>query len=104
MNNNTIETRKKVAKQLEKVLDPELHISIVDLGLVYNITIKRNKAIIVITLTTIGCPLLETIQKDIKFYVTKISEIKEVTVDIIFDPPWSLSMVSPRALAELGME
>jgi metal-sulfur cluster biosynthetic enzyme len=104
MYNETIKIRKKIARKLENVLDPELNISIVDLGLLYNIEIKEKTAIITITLTTIGCPLFETIQKDIEKNVKQLSEIESVTTNVVFDPPWSLSMVSPQALAELGME
>lgn len=101
---HTLELRKKIAHQLQNVLDPELNISIVDLGLVYDIQLKKTIAHITITLTTIGCPLFETIQKDIENTTMKIPEIKGVQVHIVFDPPWSLTMVSPKALAELGME
>ena len=96
--------RSQIAQQLSLVLDPELFISIVDLGLIYNIYISDQKAIIVMTLTTIGCPLFGVLEKEIKERVSSLESINEVELELIFDPPWSMQMISPKALAELGME
>lgn len=96
-------TEKKLYSQLEKVMDPELNMSIVDLGLIYSVEVDaKNNIIITMTLTTIGCPLFDTIEEDIR---TKLKEIKAINVKIklTFDPPWSMDMMSKRGKAILGI-
>ncbi len=97
-------TEQSVKSQLEEVLDPELNISIVDLGLVYGVTIDGENVKITMTLTTLGCPLYETIEQDIKSALKKI-EVKpeNIKVDLTFDPPWSMERMSERAKAMLGI-
>ncbi len=92
---------KKIIKLLSEVMDPELHISLVDLGLIYEIK-KMDKGVkIVMTLTTIGCPLFPLIKKSIE---DKLNEagIKNVEVELTFDPPWTLDRVSDSTRALLG--
>ncbi len=96
---------KKIRAKLNEVLDPELGISIVDLGLIYKVTVdKKNKVTIRMTLTTMGCPLITTIEQEIKY---KLSELgipeKNIKVDLTFDPPWSMERMSERAKAILGI-
>ncbi|QQS61649.1 MAG: metal-sulfur cluster assembly factor [Candidatus Moraniibacteriota bacterium] len=95
--------RKKIARQIYKVLDPELFISIVDLGLIYGIQIKGKEVLLTMTLTTIGCPLFESIEKEIRSKILSLQEVQSVSIQIVFDPPWSVQMASPKALAELGL-
>lgn len=96
---------KKVKDALQDVLDPELNISIVDLGLVYGIKLlKDTKIKITMTLTTIGCPLFSQIEQEVK---NKLSELglkdKDIQLELTFDPPWSMDRMSPRAKAMLGI-
>lgn len=93
-----------VRKALKTVLDPELYVSIVDLGLVYDIAVSDGKAHITMTLTTIGCPLFQSIEQEVKEKVSAIPGIHEVSVELTFDPPWDPSRMSDFAKAELGME
>lgn len=98
-------TKKKILKKLEDVLDPELNISIVDLGLIYNVKIdKQDHVLVTMTLTTIGCPLITTIEQEIKNNLYELG-IKEnhIKVELSFDPPWSMEKMSPRAKAMLGI-
>lgn len=95
--------RKKVFKTLESVLDPELHISIVDLGLVYDVTKdKNNMTHISMTLTTMGCPLFNVIEQEIHNKLYKIG-VDPVKVTLTFDPPWNMTMLSERGKAMLGI-
>lgn len=98
-------TQQTITTQLEEVLDPELNISIVDLGLVYGVEIKdNNKVHIRMTLTTLGCPLYETIEQDIKSALKKIDvPSSDITIELTFDPPWSMERMSERAKAMLGI-
>lgn len=94
-----------IAKAIRLVEDPELFISIVDLGLLYGITFEEKDILkISLTLTTIGCPLFETIEKKVRQEIEKVIP-REMTVkiDIVFDPPWSMEMIAPNARAELGI-
>lgn len=92
-------------KKLEEVLDPELHISIVDLGLIYDVIIEEdNQVKITMTLTTIGCPLVSVIEEEIKVKLTELGFEKEkITLELTFDPPWTLEKLSKKAKAILGL-
>jgi metal-sulfur cluster biosynthetic enzyme len=95
---------KKVKSKLSEVLDPELNISIVDLGLVYKVEIIKKTVKVTMTLTTIGCPLIATIEEEIKKKVEEIGiDRKNVKVSLTFDPPWSMEKMSPKAKAILGI-
>lgn len=98
-------SEEKIKEQLEQVLDPELNISIVDLGLVYEINIKEDDSILIkMTLTTMGCPLFETIEQDVKSALKQIQIPEEkVKIELTFDPPWSMERMSERAKAMLGI-
>jgi metal-sulfur cluster biosynthetic enzyme len=99
-----VSTPDDVREKLTEVLDPELFLSIVDLGLVYGIEIQDSIAIITMTLTTIGCPLFDTIQNDIREKVLSLPDITDVKVELTFDPPWDYAKMSEFAKAELGVE
>jgi len=98
-------TKKAVKKQLEEVLDPEIGISIVDLGLIYEIEIKKNKLRILMTLTTIGCPLFNVIEEEIKNKLKVFGlKDKDIELKLTFDPPWSPEMMSKKAKAIMGID
>ncbi len=90
-------------KKLENVIDPELYISIVDLGLVYGVTHEKGKVTVKMTLTTIGCPLLPIIEKEIQRNVLELDGVDEVYVDLVFDPPWDIERMSERGKAMMGI-
>lgn len=97
-------TKKTVKKQLEKVFDPELGISIVDLGLIYKIEIKNNTVKILMTLTTIGCPLFSLIEKEMKDKLKELGFKEEnISLELTFDPPWSIERMSEKAKVLLGL-
>lgn len=94
-----------IKDQLQKVLDPELGISIVDLGLIYGIVISDEGAcIITMTLTTIGCPLFGVIQKEIEDRVMEVEGIEDVKIDLTFDPPWTPDKMSEESRIMLGLD
>lgn len=96
-------TKKQVFNKLQEVLDPELNISIVDLGLVYKVDVGKQIKI-TMTLTTIGCPLIATIEEEIKQKLKEINvDEKNIKVELTFDPPWSMDKMTPRAKALLGI-
>jgi metal-sulfur cluster biosynthetic enzyme len=94
-----------IREKLTEVLDPELFISIVDLGLVYEINVSQDgRAKILMTLTTIGCPLFDTIKGEIEEKVRSVEGVTDVEVELTFDPPWDPSKMSEFARAELGVD
>jgi len=94
---------KKVWEKLEKVHDPELSISIVDLGLIYKVKEKNGNIDITMTLTTLGCPLFTLIETEIKNKVNSLKEIKKISIELVFDPPWNIDMMSERGKAMMGI-
>lgn len=94
-----------VREKLKLVLDPELGVSIVDLGLIYGISVSKDHiCLITMTLTTIGCPLFAQIQKEIEDRVMEIEEIEDIKIDLTFDPPWSVDMMTEDARIQLGLD
>lgn len=98
-------TKKKILNCLGKVLDPEMNISIVDLGLVYDVKLNKDGTVnIIMTLTTMGCPLFGLIESDIYQQLSSIGlEQKHVKIDLTFDPPWDMERLTPRGRAMLGI-
>ena len=98
-------SEQKIREALTEVMDPELHISIVDLGLVYEIIEKKEGKIkIIMTLTTIGCPLFATIEQEVKDKLKEIGvDPDNVELELTFDPPWSIENMSESAKAMLGI-
>lgn len=95
----------RIEEALKTVLDPELGISIVDLGLVYGVSVtKTGKAKVTMTLTTMGCPLFGVIEAQIEEALMTIPEINDVKTEITFDPPWDASKMTEAAKAQLGWE
>ena len=96
-------SKKTLLEALKNVPDPELGISIVDLGLVYNAKIdKKGDVQITMTLTTMGCPLFELIEGPVRAELSKIKGVKSVTVELTFDPPWSPDKMSEEAKVQMG--
>ena len=96
------EIRPNVEKVLKEIMDPELNISLWDLGLIYDLTIQTGHVEVVMTLTSIGCPLFGTIQREIEEHIRKIKGVKQVTVELTFEPPWTMDRMSEAARQQLG--
>ena len=96
---------KAIKEKLKLVLDPELGVSILDLGLIYHISVSAlGHCKITMTLTTIGCPLFGEIQKEIEDRVMEVEEINEVETELTFDPPWTADKMTPEAKIQLGID
>lgn len=98
-------TAEKVKEALQEVYDPELNISVVDLGLIYDIILQgKNKVKIVMTLTTIGCPLFNLIEVDVRNKLQALGlDDKNIEIELTFDPPWSMERMTEKAKAMLGI-
>lgn len=87
---------------LKAVVDPEIGINIVDLGLVYGVEKPEpGKAHVEMTLTSMGCPLTELIHQQCTLVLTRLPGVEDVEVDFTFSPPWSTDMISDEAREEL---
>lgn len=96
-------TKDQVYLQLKKCIDPEIPVNIVDLGLIYGVEIKKEKDVdIKMTMTTRGCPLHNTMVNDVKNSVGKINGVGDINVEIVWDPPWSVDKMDPKAREVLG--
>ena len=94
----------RILTALEEVIDPELGIDIVNLGLVYGAALDDNGiCTVTMTLTAMGCPLAAHIEQDVKRALSDIPEIEEAEVNIVWDPPWSKDNMSRYAKIALGI-
>ena len=90
----------QIKNSLKQCMDPEVPLSIVDMGLIYGIDVNENNDVnIKMTMTTQGCPLHETMVDDVKRYTKKISGVNNVNVEIVWDPPWTMDKMSDEAKA-----
>jgi len=94
---------KRIWQQLKKVIDPELGINIVDLGLIYDVKVREGEVNVLMTLTFPGCPLGSAIHNEINDKLKKLKGVKKVNLRLTFDPPWDFSKVSEEARLQLGL-
>jgi metal-sulfur cluster biosynthetic enzyme len=90
-------SREQITQALRDVFDPELGMSIVDLGLIYGMEIDAGHVRITMTLTTQGCPLHDSMAEWVRQAVAKIPGVEDVEVAIIFDPPWTADRIRQDA-------
>jgi metal-sulfur cluster biosynthetic enzyme len=92
-----------ILEALRDVIDPEIGINIVDLGLVYEAERRHDEVRVVMTMTSAACPLGEVIADEVRRAVTrKVPGVRSVSVEIVREPPWQPSMMSPAARERLG--
>ena len=93
----------EVLEALRHVVDPEIGINVVDLGLVYEASARDGHVRVVMTMTTPACPLGESLAEDARAAIREhVSPVKSVAVDLVWEPPWQPSMMSDAARAQLG--
>jgi len=87
-------TETAVWETLRQVIDPELGCNIVDLGLVYSVTIQQDQVGVVMTLTTPGCPMHESLQAGVRNALLGLEGVEGAEVELVWDPPWHPSMMT----------
>lgn len=93
-----------VVEKLKKVIDPEMHVNIYDLGLIYNIDInEEHDCLITMTLTCPTCPASGLIMMETEFAARSVKGINKVHVNLTFDPPWNPDNISEETKLELGI-
>jgi FeS assembly SUF system protein len=101
---DTQELGEKIVKVLKTIYDPEIPVDIYELGLIYDVFVNEdNEVKILMTLTSPNCPVAETLPVEVEEKVKSIDAIKDVEVEITFDPPWTQELMSEEAKLELGM-
>ena len=93
-----------IVQRLATVIDPELHIDIVNLGLVYTIDLDNDGiCLIEMTLTTMGCPLTNVLDDMVVKAVREVPEVKNVGVEFVWEPAWTIDRMSRFAKLSLGV-
>ena len=99
----TIVTKEAVLEKLKEVYDPEIPVNVVDLGLIYGVDVKENNEVHVkMTLTAPGCGMGPYIAQQPEWAISEIEDLEDVTVEVVFDPPWSPDMLTEDGKALLG--
>jgi metal-sulfur cluster biosynthetic enzyme len=95
-------TPEDVEDALTNVIDPELGLDFVELGLIYGIDIDQDRVHVTFTLTSPGCPIGPQVSEQIEEFVTELDGVDEVTSSMVFDPPWTPDKMSEDAKFALG--
>jgi len=95
--------QQKIISVLETVYDPEIPVNIYELGMIYDVKIDDNAIVnITMTLTSPMCPVAESLPGEVKEKIKKIEEVKDVNIDLVWEPPWNKDMMSDEAKLNLG--
>ncbi len=96
--------KKEVIEMLKTIFDPEIPVNIYELGMIYDVEItESNNAIVKMTLTSPACPVAESLPGEVRERIKGIYGLNEVFVDLVWDPPWNMDMMSEEAKLQLGM-
>ena len=96
--------KEKIIAEIKKIYDPEIPVNIYELGLIYDIKIEKdNNVKINMTLTSPNCPVAESLPKEVKHSIMAIKEVKNVDLNLVWDPTWDKSMMSEAAKLEFNL-
>lgn len=96
-------TKEQVYEALQACYDPEIPVNIVDLGLIYDVEINEGKVAVKMTLTAPGCGMGAMIASQAQQKILTLPDVKDASVDLVWDPPWDPSMMSAEAKQKLGV-
>ncbi len=101
---NLLQLEAEIVRVLKNIFDPEIPVNIYDLGLIYEVDVDDNNAVTIkMTLTAPNCPMADDLIAEVHQGIKGIDGVKEVKVNLVFDPPWDKSMMSEEAMLELGL-
>lgn len=90
--------RSPIGRALSSVVDPELALNIVDIGLVYGVTVDDERVHVRLTMTTAACPVTEVIMQDVEDALDRaLPDERGIALELVWEPPWSVERLSPRA-------
>ena len=93
----------KIVAMIKTIFDPEIPVDIYELGLIYNIKLEDNGNVdITMTLTSPACPVAESLPGEVREKIKEIEEVKEVNINLVWEPPWNKDMMSEEAKLNLG--
>lgn len=93
-----------IIEKIKTVYDPEIPVNIYDIGLIYEVNIKEEgKAHVLMTLTSPNCPVAESLPLEVKEKVEEVEGISEAEIELTFEPPWTMDLLTDEAKLELGM-
>ncbi len=95
-------TKEQVMERLRTVVDPEIGINIVDLGLVYGVEISDGRVYVRMTMTTAGCPLHDVLVNWAERVLAELPDVESVKVELVWEPPWNPEMMTETARKQLG--
>ena len=96
--------KEKIITEIKKIYDPEIPVNIYELGLIYDVKVENNNSVKVkMTLTTPNCPVAESLPKEVKDSIMELPEVKDVDLQLVWDPPWDKTMMSEAAKLELNL-
>ena len=96
--------KEKIISEIKKIYDPEIPVNIFELGLIYKIEVNDNKKVFIeMTLTSPNCPVAESLPNTVKNNILKIEDVKDVSLKLVWDPPWSKDKMSAAAKLELNL-
>ena len=98
-----MELKDQVINEIKKIYYPEIPVNIYELGLIYDVIVEKNHVKIKMTLTTLNCPVAESLPKEVKDSVMQVEGIDKVDLDLVWDPPWDQTMMSEAAKLELNL-
>jgi FeS assembly SUF system protein len=99
-----LDIEQKIIAALRNVFDPEIPVNVYDLGLIYKIDVHENFDVdIDMTLTSPNCPMVDDLIEDVRKAVQTVEKTRGVSINIVFDPPWSQDMLSEEAKLDLGL-
>ena len=99
-----MDLKDKIINEIKKIYDPEIPVNIYELGLIYDVIVEKDNCVkIKMTLTTPNCPVAESLPKEVKDSVKQIKEVKEVDLQLVWDPPWDKTMMTEAAKLELNL-
>jgi metal-sulfur cluster biosynthetic enzyme len=94
--------KEEVLDALKRVYDPEIPVDVVNLGLVYDVSIDDDRVAVKMTTTASGCPVGNYIVAQAKRAIGRLEGVKEIDVELVYDPPWQESMISEEGRRMLG--
>jgi FeS assembly SUF system protein len=96
--------KEQIVEAIKKVFDPEIPVNIYELGLIYDIDIKKDKTVdITMTLTSPFCPVAGSLPKEVAARASEVEGVTDAKVELVFEPPWSFELMSEEAKFKLNL-
>lgn len=97
-------TKEEVIEALKDVYDPEIPVNVVDLGLIYDCEVDEGDVNVKMTLTFPGCGMGPYIAQQAEWRIAEIEAVEDVSVEMVFDPPWSADLITEEGKLQLGLD